>query len=573
MWRAAALVVVLAVGQVGRIDAQIRLTGCEDDPTLCKEATGLFASHDPVDDMANPVWDGPRSEFANFSGGGSVGDFNGDGWQDVFVLAGGYGPDRLYLNNGDGTFAERAADAGVAARHRGFGSAVGDFYRNGWLDIFVSSHGPSQAAPAPGHHLLYRNLGPDGAAIGTPAVPRFVEIARQAGVHTTSADFATGTGATFGDYDLDGDLDLFVAAWSSLSGGNVLFRNEGGTQPTGSKAAAAAPRFVAVTGAAGLDLNEAFVFTPRLVDTDGDRCPELILTGDFGTSSYYRNQCDGTFALVTDNGTGLDGNGMGAAIADFNNDGRLDWFVTSIHSLSPRADSPGTGNFLYAQTEAHRFRDTDPARSSALVDGGWGWGAVAVDLDHDGRLDLVETNGWTGENRTGQAEWQGERSYVMRNLGRFRFAEVGETAGLRHRGEGRGILRFDYDNDGDQDLLIVNNRAAPSLIRNDLDLAAGRGHWLRVFLVGDDEEVAPNGVGARLELTSGAYRQVRYLDAGPGYLGTNELSAHFGVGRVERIDELRVLWPDGGETVLHDVQADQTLTLQASNRERGQRGR
>ena len=468
--------------------------------------------------------------------------------QDLFFIGGGAERDRLYLNFGDGTFDDVTVQAGISARHRGLGSVVGDYDGEGWLDLFVTSHGAARSElPAPGDHLLYRNL---GLTEGT-GVPRFVEVAAAAGVATTSADWPSGTGAVFGDYDLDGDLDLFVAAWTRYVGGNVLFRNEG---------ADATPRFIPVTEAAGLDLDAAQIFTPRLSDMDGDRCPELVLTGDYGTSAYYRNRCDGTFSTVAAHGTGLDDNGMGAAVADLDNDGRLDWYVTSVFSERPRIQTPGTGNYLYMNVDGHRYEDAHPSRASVLVDGGWGWGAAAVDLDHDGVLDLVETNGWRGANLDGVAEWLRERTYVYRNQGGFVFRKVGIEAGLLHDGQGRGLLRADFDNDGDQDLVIFNNRGRPALVRNELDVSSGTANWLRVFLdAAGQPGVAPDGIGSRVEATVDRRVLVRYLEAGSGYLGTHELSAHFGLGDASRVSNLLVRWANGQVTRLQDVAANQTL--------------
>jgi len=288
--------------------------------------------------------------------GGAIGDFNNDGNQDIFVPTGGENPDQLWINNGDGTFTDRASAWGIAYEHMGVGTAVGDYNNDGWLDIFVTSFGPATGQLRPGAHLLYRNNG-NGS---------FTDVAVVAGVNRSSATAADGFGAAFGDFDLDGDLDLVVLSWRPATDGNRLYRNDGdGT-------------FTDVTDDAGLaGLIECRAFSPRFADMDGDRYPELLIAADFGTSRYLVNNTDGTFTDFTaGSGTGVDGNGMGATIADFNGDGLFDWYVTSIYTPNPLLGIPGTGNMLYMNKGNHVYSE-----SSALTgvkDGGWGWGTVAV---------------------------------------------------------------------------------------------------------------------------------------------------------------------------------------------------
>ena len=263
--------------------AEVRLATCVADARLCPEATGLVHPHAPADGTHD-----------DFSGGVSVGDFNRDGWQDLFVVTGGEGPDRLYLNRGDGTFREAAERAGVAAVHRGHGSVVGDIDRDGWLDIFVTSFGPAEGGPAmAGHHLLWLNLGGRRGGVLADGTPLFRNIALPALAATTSPQEPSGMGAALGDYDRDGDLDLAVVAWRREAAGSVLLNNQGIDEWTG------LPRFLNATKRAGLFDTDMHGFTPHIVDVDGDRWPELLVAADFGTSRLYRNNGDGTFADVT----------------------------------------------------------------------------------------------------------------------------------------------------------------------------------------------------------------------------------------------------------------------------------
>ena len=526
-----------AAGHVGAVPNAIVLATCAGEPALCPEQSGLRWPHTPT-----------IHGHSVTSAGGAVGDFDRDGWQDLFVPSGGTTPDRLYMNNGDGTFTDRAAEAGIAARHHGYGVAVGDVDSDGWLDIFVISYGTvDQRFTMPGNHRLYRNNG-DGT---------FTDIAARAGVATTSLKQPTGTGASFGDYDLDGDLDLAVASWFYGEGGNALFRNNGdGT-------------FENVTSLLPFDGKRAPMgYTPLFADMDGDRYPELLWAADYFTSRYLRNDGGGGFTDITgQSGTGLDANGMGAAAADLDNDGRLDWFVTSISTRYAVDKAPGTGNFLYRNQGGHRYESV--GASAGVEEGGWGWGAVAVDLDHDGWLDLVQTNGWEGPNGRDDPEWASETTRVFRNLTAvspgLTFADVAEQAGLVHRGQGRGLVHLDYDNDGDQDLVIFNNGELPTLVRNELDPETdGSGRWLRVFLdTAARADLAPDGFGSLVAVRAGDLRQVRYVGAAAGYLGPSELSAHFGLGAAPVVDELQVYWADGSTSTYHQVPTNRTLTITA----------
>ena len=569
---------------------------------------GLTAERRPLD-----------YSVADMTGGAAVGDFNRDGWQDIFLLGGGGAVDALYLNNGDGTFTDHAAAAGVAWPHRGLASAVGDFDGDGWQDLFVTSLGGSDADRRPGAHRLYRNLGvsalsaeaaearraapaagvaaagagrsPPGhtasarapAASGSPeradrpndaalggspggppgGVPRFEDVAEAAGVATTATPRPDGMGAAFGDYDLDGDLDLFVTGYQ-YHDGNKLFRNDGG-------------RFTDVTVAAlgpalDVDVLDTWGFAPAFVDMDGDRFPELLIAGDYGTSRYFLNDGGLRFRdLTAASGTGAGAMGMGSAFGDFDGDGRLDWYLTSVYARTG-TESVRNGNQLYLNEGRHRFREASVA--AGVNNGGWGWGAAAADLNHDGVLDLVTTNGWTRANHQGDLEWLSEptRVYIGRGVpgageaGRDAdatvpaFDFVQEQVGLRHRDQGRGLIAFDYDNDGDRDILIVNLSGPVSLFRNDL---AGTGtNYLRVFLDrGESRAVAPDGIGALVSIRTGEAEQHRYIGGEGVYLGSGELSAHFGTGAVAVIDKLTVTWPDGAVTSLTSIRANQILTV------------
>ena len=472
------------------------------------------------------------------TGGVGVGDFNNDGWPDLFVIGGGLAADKLFINNGDGTFTNQAATWGVAALHGGVGVAVGDYNKDGWQDIYVTSFGSPGQPGQPGKHRLYRNNG-NGS---------FSEVAVQAGVNVTTTNVANGYGAAFGDYDLDGNLDLFVASWKDLIGignggtGNRLFHNNGnGT-------------FTDVTSAAlGNAMAGVWGFQPAFVDMNGDRYPEILLTGDFGTSRYLINNANGTFTNFTSaSGTGVDSNGMGQTVGDFNRDGILDWYVTSIFQDNPPPNIHD-GNALYQGLGANLFQEISVA--AGANDGGWGWGTIAVDLDRDGWTDIVEGNGRNA------GEWANEREYLWRNNADGTFTEMGVAAGLDLAGDARGLVWLDADRDGDQDFIITVNNAPMRYYKN---ITPSKGAWLNLkFNTATNPLLAPNGFGTRVVLSAGGQSYVQYFSGGPSYLSTSELGLYFGLGNVGIIDQLQVFWSRGQVTTLSNVAVNQFLTIAA----------
>lgn len=472
---------------------------------------------------------------SNYTGGGAVADFNHDGLQDVFAYSGGGGntPDKLFINNGDGTFTNQAAAWGLTVAHKGKGCAVGDYDKDGWLDLYVTSAGPAAGA-APGQHKLYRNNGNS----------TFTNLATAAGVNTTGTT-ENAWGATFNDYDLDGDLDLFVAAFSTS--GTRLFRNNGDetfTNVTSTSGTNGGALLAGITSLSG--------FTPRFVDVDGDRFPDLYLVADFGTSRYFKNNGNATLTNMTSgSGTCLEENGMGQTIGDFDRDGLLDWYVTSIYLPS----ISWTGNKIYRNTGSHQY--TQYAAAAGVNDGGYGWGAVAIDFNHDGWQDIAETNG----DGAGSGTFFNEQSYLWVNDGDNTFTEMAIPSGFIQPGKGRGMVSFDAENDGDQDVIIFANNEPVFYLRNNLPARADT-HWLRVFVdTSADLTLAPNGIGCMVTATIAATNLLRSIDGAASFLSQSELSAHYGLATATSVDLLKVLGPNGRVTAIAGLPADQTLTL------------
>lgn len=465
--------------------------------------------------------------------GACVLDANGDGWPDLFALKGGNGPDKLFLNNGNGTFSEAGPRCGLVQTHAGAGATVGDFDRDGLPDIYVTSYGfANDNFGEIGKNRLYRNNG-DGT---------FTDVAVAAGVNVSSSTQSAGHGASWGDYDLDGHLDLAVTAWSPTAAGNRLFHNNGdGT-------------FTDVTGIAIQVPTLTWGFQSTFADLNGDRFPELLVSADFKTSRLFENNGDGTFTLATaDWGAGKDKNGMGQCVADFDNDGDLDWYVTSIYQDIPSDPTWLNGNAFYENLGDSTMAQI--CQTNGTQDGGWGWGTVAADFDSDGFVDIVEVNGRNA------SEWANEPEYFFHNNGDGTFTRDMAVSGQFLAGDGRTPVLIDFDRDGDMDVVIYYNFGPLKLYRNDTN----EGHrWLQVLLSpGSNPFVAPFGYGTKLTARIGDTHLTRYLDGGNGYLGSSELIMHFGLGTAGVVQELTIEWARGRVTTLTNVGVNQRLTVVA----------
>jgi hypothetical protein len=508
---------------------------------------------------------GPNPDTPNGAqpGGGTEGDFNGDGWPDLFLVGGGLITDALFINQGDGTFLDTAATAGFTQKYRGIGANAADYDDDGDLDIYATSFGNVPGPVANGQQKLWNNAG-DGT---------FTNVAVTAGVNSTGSSF-DGFGANWGDYDLDGDLDLFVAGWFPVAAGqkdnNRVFRNN--LSETG------IADFTDVTIALGL-------FTPGSVtrgfggifaDMDGDHWPELLVAADFGTSKYFKNNGGVSFTSQWPMAPGDTKvyNGMGTCVGDFNRDQLLDWFVTAIYPAS-LALGPD-GNRLYMNLGAGQIQSLPD--SAGVNDGGWGWGAAPIDFDQDGWQDLVQTNGmWYCDTVTGEC-FAPEPTYLFHNNGDQTFTEQHVALNFIHDYAGRGVIVFDYDRDGDMDVVITSNPKKGvsdppetgnlALYRNEICTAgvpADGANFLEVALdTSADADLAPHGLGADVRVKTGSIEQRVNINGGSNYLSRSQLIAHFGLGSAPVVDQITVTWPNGDTSVLAGVAANQSLTVSSS---------
>lgn len=485
-------------------------------------------------------------------GGVAAGDYDGDGLIDLVVVRGDVGANLLYRNVGDLRFEEVARQAGIAwskevgenFRHGSPGLA--DLDGDGDLDLFLPGmgHDPS---------ILYRNNN-DGT---------FSNVTPGSGLDLIESEF--NFSPAFGDYDLDGDLDMLLAHWGTprdrldpLIETEHLWRND--TDEVGI-------RFTPVTLETGVAPSivdpddplitrdtEDYSFAPSFARINEDRYPDILMVADFNHTQVFQNRLDGTFENVTDFDVIVDGNGMGSALGDYDGDGDLDWFVSSI--LATASDVPNhistIGNRLY-RNDGGSFSDV--TEIAGVADGGWGWGSCFLDFENDGDLDIYHTNGWSQADEFGAFSNDSSRAFVSDGQGTF--VEMASELGLDDTYSGRGVVCSDFDNDGDVDILQLHNGTAASatLWRNDSE----GNNYLAVKLRGE----APNtgAVGARIRIRSGGKDQMREVVHGSNYLSHNSTDQYFGLGGADRIETLTVEWPDGGETRMEDLEANQRLTI------------
>jgi hypothetical protein len=514
--------------------------GIASDPdfTLVNTFANVNAITVPVDEYTG--------QHDVMSGGVSIGDFNMDGWPDIYLPGLGTVPDMLFINQQDGTFEDQAASWGIDRLHMGQGSAVGDVNNDGLPDLYVLSFGPAGEQAQPGYALLYINQGPDDMGNWT-----FTEEATERGVNDVMYIVA-GKGAAFGDVDLDGDLDLYAATWQFAPGadGNRLFENDGNGYFTDiSDEALPEPPFV-LRG-----------FTPKIVDINGDRYPELLLTCDFETSRLYVNNGPDENGRITYRdeteaaGITEDHNGMGATLNDFNGDGMLDWFMTNIF-----VSSANYFNTLYMGLTVNESGTPiflDQAQVRGVADNGWGWGVVSGDYNNDGDIDIIAINGWPS--------WPSEPTRYWNNDGNGNFNDQATITGLSFNIDGRGLVQFDYDRDGDLDLAFVDNGGPFRLYRNELGFE-GRPftHYLR-FDVNTDLHpcLAPMGYGTRVIATYGGKDHLRVIDGASSYLGQSELTVHYGLEIIEQVEQVRFEWADGSYTIIENPTIDQQSVVYA----------
>lgn len=482
-----------------------------------------------------------------FGGGICVFDVNKDGYEDLYIT-GGMNDDVLYLNQKDGTFKNILEGSGLepTKKYVTQGVAGADVNRDGWVDLFVTTINtkdkPQEIPRAP--NLFFLNNGNN----------TFRDATAEYGIDRLHS---FSTGASFGDFNADGYPDLYVGNYFQDYDGPLTEINDATIVNAGKTAEGylllneQGKRFTDVYGDYGLR-HKGFGFGGVFSDYDNDGDLDLIVNHDFGYKAkpnyLLRNEYpDASFSYV-EKALGMDLriNAMTAAVGDYDNNGLMDYFITNIKF----------NRFMVNQGADKPFRDM--LKESGMSMFTISWGANFADYDHDGDLDLFVANGDLNPNCVPMGD------FLFENIG-GKFQDIGRAAGVNDYGMGRGSVIFDLENDGDMDLLVVNQQpvkdypmpSVTKLFRND----HSGGNWLKVALTGVESD--KNGLGARIRIVLPDGRQmIREIDGGgSSHLSQNSTIAHFGLGAATAVDSLIVTWPGGNRQALDKQATNQLLAI------------
>lgn len=509
--------------------------------------------------------------IAAVGAGVAVGDFNDDGWPDLYFTSSRFGhPNALYMNRGDGTFTDVAAVAGVADVNRegegvSMGAIWGDYDNDGREDLLIHKYGYLQ---------LFHNSG-DG---------RFTDVTAAAGLR----HWMNSNGAVWLDYDRDGLLDLYVTAYfrpdvnlwdvrstrimhdsfeyASNGGENRLFRNEGNG------------RFEDVTAQTGVG-STRWTLAAAAADFDADGWPDLFLANDYGPQELYINDRGRRFHLADVGLATQSKSGMSASLGDVYNRGILDVFISNI-------SEPGylfQRNDLRLNQVASKGRMVNIA-TGAIANTGWAWGAQFGDLDNDGVLELFVANGFisadpgrsywydmakiSGAHRSvfedarnwpaiGAASLAGyERSRVLVRSGVDGWVDVAERVGVAEVYDGRAVALADLSNRGALDVIVANQNQPAVVYRSVPDSG---NHWITVRLRGTRGN--RSAIGAEVVVEAGAMRQRQIIDGGMGFASQNDRRLHFGLGPLTEITRLVIHWPSGAVQYVSGLSVDQIHSI------------
>lgn len=557
----------------------------------------------------------PLDKLNIYNGGGvGIGDFNGDGLQDIYFV-GNAVSNRLYINKGDFKFEDVTQQAGVGGRGGwGRGVAVVDINNDGWPDIYVCNTLLND--PVKRRNLLYINQGPDKNGI-----PHFKEMAKEYGLDIN----VQSTMASFFDYDNDGDLDMYLTVNEVTGTDNTtVFRpiiKDGSAKSTGRlyrndwDPVLKHPVFHDVSKQAGI-LIEGFGHAATTVDINRDGWKDIYVTNDFLPDNIlYINNHDGTF---TDKSreyfkhTSL--SSMGQDIEDINNDGLADLIELDMnpgdnyrkkmfmgannYQVFQNMDKYGyqyqyTRNVLQLNQGPRLGQNDsigDPAFSDISFLAGisqtdWSWGPLLTDFDNDGYRDLIITNGYPRDvtdhdfmNFRAQSYFVASKKQVLdqipivkisnfafKNTGNLKFDDVTDSWGFNTPTFSNGAVYADLDNDGDMDVIINNINDEAMIYRNNSrEKNPNNSHYLHIKFKGGPNNIDGIGAWADIYYDHGKH-QVYENTPFRGYLSTIQNIAHFGLGKITRIDSVVIRWNNWKKQTLRNVKADQVLKVDIKN--------
>jgi hypothetical protein len=494
------------------------------------------------------------------SAGLALFDYDNDGDVDIYFLNGaplrGSRFDKpptnaMYRNDGNWKFTDVTQATSLGDKGYGLGVAVADYDNDGDKDVYLNNYGPN---------VLYRNNG-DGT---------FTDVTAAAGL---ANGHQVGAGASFFDMDKDGDLDLYVGSYLEFSydshvakttrgvpvyanprfykpASDNLFRNNGdGT-------------FSDVTKVSGIAQHAGWAMGTVCCDVDDDGDTDIFVANDVGENFLFVNDGTGKFeelALISGTAYDLAGSSqgsMGVDCGDYDNDGRMDFYMTSYQTqLTSLYRNMGNGLFAEMSLATGAAAGTHPNVT---------WGNSLVDFDNDGDRDIFIACGHL-QDRIEQFDDTSkyfEKNILLMNTGNGKFVDVSNQSGdgMLVELSSRGAGFDDLDNDGDIDVVVMNSRREPTILRND---SPGQGHWLQVRVQG--KKTNRDGVGARVRLQAGELMLVDEVHSGRGYQSHYGTRLHFGLAGHDKVDRIEVRWIGGGVDVFRDVAADQCVTLTEGN--------
>jgi enediyne biosynthesis protein E4 len=489
------------------------------------------------------------------SGSGvTVFDYNNDGFMDLYLLNGKYLEgisdingkvyanyhNELYKNNGDGTFTRVTQKAGITGNNWGEAAGAIDLDNDGYQDLYVLNYGPN---------VFYHNNGN-----GT-----FTDITSKLGLQ--GPDKLNGftkwsIGVSFFDYNLDGRLDAMVGNFLAFDP-DYISSQTSGMMPHPSEYKGQASilyeqqkdgKFVDVTKKVGLYYPNSKCMGLTVYDYDNDGDLDIFQANDHQFNFLFRND-NGTFkniglaSGVAVNSQGNPTGSMHATIGDIDGDGLIDILVSDLKYGA-----------LYKNLGNGLFKDiTEESGVAQTIAGKGSWGTAFIDFDNDGDLDIVVTNGTAEKLKL-------QYPLLLENDGKGHFKSTGATHGsyFSTKRSGRGLAVWDFDNDGDMDIIIshLDRLGSATLLRNDRD---NKNHWLGLILKAKYSQ-APT-IAAKITVTSGGKKQVLINQWTTGYLSNSDPRMHIGLGKQEQIDSLEINWSDGKREVYKNIVANRYITI------------